>query len=95
MQLPDHPALYLFASEGKGGCLPPPHQFYPAISAEIANLIFLDLHPVVPSGPARYHPDANKAAPSQSLTLSQRPLSPPSSLNKMQILDITAGGWGL
>lgn len=87
-------ALFVCFRREEGDAFPPP-SFYLAISAEIANLIFLDLHPVVPSGPARYHPDANKTAPSQNLTQSQWPLSSPSSLNKKQILDITAGWWGL
>lgn len=74
-------ALFVCFRREEGDAFPPP-SFYLAISAEIANLIFLDLHPVVPSGPARYHPDANKTAPSQNLTQSQWPLSSPSSFNR-------------
>lgn len=61
------PCTICLLQKGRGGCPPPP--VLSGYRCRIANLIFLDLHPLVPSGPARYHPDANKAAPSRNLTL--------------------------
>lgn len=84
MQLPNHHMWYLFASEVKEGTFPPTLSGY---QCKIANLIFFDLHPVVPGGTARHHPDASKTG--STALLHPRTLPSPSgilssSLNKNQ-----------